>query len=200
MKTEIFANLDAFLARKDKMTNGVSQYFADMHPNYKTDNKKNKGCWNCNHCNYCDYCSDCTTCTDCTECYECHKCYDCRGCTDCYYGIDFVNEQHEYNYPGFVPKIDNIHQELLRTLEQPENTLNMKDWHICMTAHCRAGWIVVIAGEEGRKLEMQTTTEFAATLIYRASSDIRVPRDTFYADDDTAMADIRDCAAMERAR
>jgi hypothetical protein len=44
----------------------------------------------------------------------------------------------------------------------------MAHWH-CGTTHCRAGWVVTLAGAAGKALEAATSTLHAAMLIYRAS-------------------------------
>ena len=97
-----------------------------------------------------------------------------------------------------VPKIESIHQTVLRAVEAP-NALNMKDWHTCVTTHCRAGWVVTIAGEKGKALEAASSTQFAAMQIYKASSGIRVSPVRFFETDVVAMADMRRCAELEKA-
>jgi len=80
----------------------------------------------------------------------------------------------------------------------PESALNMSSWH-CGTTHCRAGWVVTLAGDEGKKLESETDTCFAAMMIYKKSSpDIHVPPTRFFEDNKTAMADIVRCAEIEK--
>jgi hypothetical protein len=74
----------------------------------------------------------------------------------------------------------------------------MGSWHsACRTTHCRAGWVVELAGEAGKALEKATTTEFAAMQIYHKSSPIHVPPTRFYGSKEAAMADIIRCAAEE---
>lgn len=78
---------------------------------------------------------------------------------------------------------------------QPK-ALNMSDWHTCGTTHCRAGWVVTLAGEDGRKLERFFNTELAALLIYRESgSPINPSR--FYDSDTDALADMAKLAGVE---
>lgn len=76
----------------------------------------------------------------------------------------------------------------------------MGSWHACETTHCRAGWVVHLAGESGKALEQQTSTPFAAMMIYKASSDIRVSPVRFYETDTVAMADMKRCAELEAAQ
>ena len=45
----------------------------------------------------------------------------------------------------------------------------MGQWHKCSTTHCRAGWVVHLAGEAGYALERFHNPLLAAQLIYSAS-------------------------------
>ena len=74
----------------------------------------------------------------------------------------------------------------------------MSTWHSCETTHCRAGWVVKLAGEEGEKLEKFHNTPLAASLIYKASSPYKVTMPRFYEDNETAMADIKRMADLEK--
>jgi hypothetical protein len=75
----------------------------------------------------------------------------------------------------------------------------MADWHTCDTTHCRAGWVVHLAGEEGKKLESAIGTPLAAIKIYRASSDIEVKWVLrFFESDEEAMEDMKRCAELEK--
>jgi hypothetical protein len=82
---------------------------------------------------------------------------------------------------------------------QQKDALDMRDWHTCETTHCRAGWVVTLAGEAGKALEKQTSTLFAAMRIYKESSPIRVSPVRFYDSNEAALADIRRCAEEEAA-
>jgi hypothetical protein len=73
----------------------------------------------------------------------------------------------------------------------------MSDWHTCNTTHCRAGWVVHLAGEKGYALEKETSTLFAAMQIYKASSDIRVSPTRFYESNEQGIADMKRCAEIE---
>jgi hypothetical protein len=73
----------------------------------------------------------------------------------------------------------------------------MGSWHTCDTVHCRGGWVIALAGAAGKKLEEQTSSEFAAMAIYHTSSAIKVSPVRFYEANDVAMADIRRCASEE---
>ena len=80
------------------------------------------------------------------------------------------------------------------------NALNMSDWHTCDTTHCRAGWVVTLAGEAGKTLETYWTTNHAAWLIYRASDPgIVGHRPNFFATNDEALADMKRLADQEAA-
>ncbi len=73
----------------------------------------------------------------------------------------------------------------------------MATWHTCDTTHCRAGWVVHLAGDAGKKLEQHTSTQFAAMAIYKASSPIRVSPPRFFETNEVAMADMERCAKEE---
>jgi len=167
------------------------------------------GCSDCRNCSYCSYCSDCSycsgcsNCSDCSYCSGCSNCSGCRGCSNCSGCRGLRNaspfEQSEKNPDaGFkVPIIENIHTKVLAVIEVPGHELKMDTWHTCDTIHCRAGWVVFLAGKEGAELERVTSTAFAATQIYAKSSPIRVSPPRFYEENDVALADIKRCAELE---
>lgn len=68
----------------------------------------------------------------------------------------------------------------------------MSTWHTCAQTHCRAGWAVQLAGEEGSALEAFYNTPLAAMLIYDASSDrdYKISPCRFHDDNDAALADM----------
>ena len=89
-----------------------------------------------------------------------------------------------------IPIIPEIDAQILAAIENG-GTLEMEDWHTCDTTHCRAGWVIHLAGENGRLLEMRVGSAAAGALIYQAS---RGSYPDFYALNDVAMADLRQCA------
>lgn len=95
-------------------------------------------------------------------------------------------------------KIKNIHSAVYAAASKPD-ALNMSEWHTCDTTHCRAGWVVALAGEGGRALEWAYGTPAAAALIYMASDPTleRVP--DFYCGNSEALDDMRRLAEAERA-
>ncbi len=97
-----------------------------------------------------------------------------------------------------IPKIEGIHSKVANAVSA-DGALEMGIWLVCETTHCRAGWVVHLAGEDGKKLESQTSTEFAAMMIYKESSDIRVSPTRFYESNEVAMADILRCAELEKS-
>jgi hypothetical protein len=98
---------------------------------------------------------------------------------------------------GFkVPVIENIHTKVLEAVTAPK-ALNMSEWHTCDTTHCRAGWVVHLAGAPGYELEKKTTTLFAAMQIYHKSSEIPVSPVRFFDSNDQALDDIKKCAELE---
>ena len=94
-----------------------------------------------------------------------------------------------------VPKIENIHSKVY-TAASAENALDMGMWHACETTHCRAGWVVHLAGDAGKALEARFNTELAAMLIYRESgSPINPAR--FYDSGPAALEDMKRLADAE---
>jgi hypothetical protein len=185
MSNKIFENYQEFLLREDKSENGVSVKFSTENPNWESENEKNEMCWNCIDC------SDCMGCIGCIGCIDATDCIDCIDCSDC---SDLKNNTESF----YIPKIENIHQKLLEKVESKSDSLNMSTWHTCDTTHCRAGWIVNLAGEEGYKLESETSTCFAAMMIYKSSSKIRVFPPRFFETNEIAMKDIVRCAELEK--
>lgn len=98
-----------------------------------------------------------------------------------------------------IPTIENIHTRVLEAVSQP-NALDMSDWHKCNTTHCRAGWVVHLAGAAGYELERFHNTALAAQLIYRQSSpSLPVSPVHFFEPNEAAMADIKAMAERESA-
>ena len=68
----------------------------------------------------------------------------------------------------------------------------MSAWHKCEKTHCRGGWVVTLAGPEGRALEEFFGAELAARKIYRASClGFEINPSRFYDDNDAALADMK---------
>jgi hypothetical protein len=88
-----------------------------------------------------------------------------------------------------IPRIENIHQKIFAAVSQP-GALNMGNWHSCETTHCRAGWVITLAGEAGKKLEQFHNPELAAMLIYRESG-YHINPARFYDTNEAAMEDMR---------
>ena len=98
-----------------------------------------------------------------------------------------------------APKIENIHQKVYAAASAP-GALDMGDWHICDTTHCRAGWVTHLAGEEGSTLENRIGTAAAATLIYLASDPAIDRMPNFYCGNYEALEDMKRMAEAEAAR
>jgi hypothetical protein len=99
-----------------------------------------------------------------------------------------------------APKIKNIHQAVYAAASAPD-ALDMGQWHnACGTAHCRAGWAVVLAGEAGKALEAKIGTPAAATLIYLASDPELDRFPSFYCGNAEALADMKARAEAEAAK
>jgi len=122
----------------------------------------------------------------------CSDCSDCSGCSD----LENATPVAEINNLMQIPVINNIHKELLDAVTSEGCHLNMGSWHTCETTHCRAGWIVTLAGEPGRALEAKTSTLFAAQQIYKKSGYPISPC-RFFDSDEAAMVDMQRLAAAE---
>jgi hypothetical protein len=102
----------------------------------------------------------------------------------------------EANLSG-APVIEDIHAKVYAATSQP-GALDMGQWH-CGTSHCRAGWVVTLAGKEGLDLEAKIGTPAAAIAIYMASDPERWRTERlpdFYCDNDTALADMARMAGV----
>ena len=70
-------------------------------------------------------------------------------------------------------------------------------WHTCETTHCRAGWVVHLAGEAGYELERRTSALFAAQQIYKASG-YEISPVRFFDSNEDAMADMKKLAEVSQ--
>ena len=93
-----------------------------------------------------------------------------------------------------VPQIPEIHVRLWEAIETANHQLDMTYWHSCDTTHCRAGWVVHLAGAAGYALERQIGPNAAAALIYQLSDPALERLPNFFASDFDAMEDIRTTA------
>jgi len=98
-----------------------------------------------------------------------------------------------------VPSIENIHQKVYAAASAP-NALDMSDWHTCDTTHCRAGWVVTLAGQDAKALEEKIGTGPAATLIYLKSDPNIGNIPDFHCSYDAAMEDMKRLADLEASR
>jgi hypothetical protein len=72
----------------------------------------------------------------------------------------------------------------------------MDTWHTCEKTHCRAGWVVTLAGDEGRKLEAFYNTLLAAMMIYDASAPgFKINPGRFFDTNEDALADMQRLAS-----
>lgn len=153
-------------------------------------------CSNCRNCSYCSNCSNCSDCSYCSDCSGCSDCSDCSGCSDCCDCSDCSNCSDQWFGEQFdVPIIADIHQKVFHAASEP-GALDMGQWHTCETTHCRAGWVVHLAGDAGYGLESQTSTLFAAQQIYKASG-YRISPNRFFDTNDASMADMQRLAEID---
>jgi hypothetical protein len=98
-----------------------------------------------------------------------------------------------------IPVIENIHAKVYEAASG-QKALDMGNWHTCTTTHCRAGWVVHLAGEAGYALERFHNTPLAAQLIYDASDTSRSMNPCrFYDDNEAAMSDMKRLALGDGA-
>lgn len=145
-------------------------------------------------CRNCSDCSRCSRCSGCSDCSDCSRCYGCSGCSRM---ID-VAGYSPAKVMAEIPVVEGIHQKLLTAITAEGCNLDMSDWHTCETAHCRAGWVVHLAGKPGYDLQRLTSASHAAQQIYKASG-YEISPNRFYDDDDKAMANIKELAELENA-
>ena len=87
-----------------------------------------------------------------------------------------------------VPKIEDLDAKIVAAIECG-GKLDMNQWHTCETTHCRAGWAITLAGEDGIALEKKFGSAAAGALIYAKSTpDAKIPN--FYASNKEAMEDL----------
>lgn len=137
-------------------------------------------------------CSNCSDCRSCSNCSYCRSCSDCRSCSYC----RSCSEKSDSKLPP-VPVIADIHNAVLSAVTKDGCALDMSAWHACETSHCRAGWVVFLAGKEGKSLEDATSTLFAAMQIYQASG-YEISPCRFFDSDEEAMADMKRLAELEQ--
>ena len=143
----------------------------------------------------CDNCTNCSDCSGCSDCYGCFGCSDCSRCYDCYdlKGASPVEGNAESIE---VPVIPNIHKAVYEAASQP-TALAMENWHTCANTHCRAGWVVTLAGPAGKALESRYDTLLAAMKIYDASDpNFKINPCRFFDDNEAALADMKRLAEL----
>ena len=68
-------------------------------------------------------------------------------------------------------------------------------WHTSEKTHCRGGWVITLAGAEGRALEAFFDTPLAARMIYDASCPgYLINPCRFYDSNEDALEDMRKLA------
>jgi hypothetical protein len=100
-----------------------------------------------------------------------------------------------------VPVIEGIHKKVYEAASKPY-ALDMGNWHktdACGTTHCRAGWVVALAGGGGRAMEFCLGTPAAAALIYMASDPKIEKIPNFYSGNQEALDDMKRLADAEAA-
>jgi hypothetical protein len=74
-------------------------------------------------------------------------------------------------------------------------------FHTCEKTHCRAGWVVTLAGQQGKALEQRFDSVVAAMKIYDASSTLtKVSPVRFFENNDVALNDMKRMAELEKSQ
>jgi tRNA A37 threonylcarbamoyladenosine biosynthesis protein TsaE len=101
-----------------------------------------------------------------------------------------------------VPFVENVHRRVYEVIIENPKSFNMGVWHgqnSCGTTHCRAGWVIELAGEQGYALQKQTSPTFAALQIYKASCpELPVSPYRFHESNELALANIKEYAEKEQ--
>jgi hypothetical protein len=97
-----------------------------------------------------------------------------------------------------VPVVADLHAKVFTAASATE-ALNMDEWHTCANTHCRAGWVVTLAGQAGKDLEKFHDTALAAMLIYDASCPgYKINPARFFDDNEAALEDMRKLAEAQK--
>jgi hypothetical protein len=90
--------------------------------------------------------------------------------------------------------VADLHKRIYEAASRPE-ALDMTAWHTCKKTHCRAGWVIALAGPEGRALEQRFDTSLAAMKIYDASCPgYKINPARFFDSNEDALADMKKLA------
>ena len=74
-------------------------------------------------------------------------------------------------------------------------------WHTCDTTHCRAGWVIVLAGSVGKELESFYGTLLTAMKIYDASCPgFKINPCRFFDTDEDALNDMKSLVEEEEGK
>ena len=163
------------------------------------------GCSDCSGCSRCSDCSDCSGCSRCSDCSRCSRCSGCSGCSRCSgcsdcsgcSGCSGKEIQNPTPQPT-IPLIPDIHKAVFAAASDP-NHFDMGAFHSpCGTTHCRAGWVIALAGADGAALESYWGSDHAAWLIYWASDPAIDRRPDFYTRNATALEDMARLAGASK--
>lgn len=93
-----------------------------------------------------------------------------------------------------VPVVVDLHSKIYSAASQ-QGALDMGSYHRCETTHCRAGWVITLAGVEGKRLEERLGSLVAAIKIYDASCPgFEINPCRFFDSNEKALEDMRKLA------
>lgn len=126
---------------------------------------------------------------NCRDCTNCSRCSGCSGLNNA------APTEGAESIPAIpVPIIENLHQKVYAAASATD-ALDMDAWHTCETTHCRAGWVVTLAGEQGKQLEKRFGPLLAAMKIYDASRPgYKINSCRFFDSNEDALQDMRQLA------
>ena len=134
--------------------------------------------------------NNCKNSVNCSDCLRCSGCSDCLRCS----GKEIQNPTPQPT----IPLIPDIHKAVFAAASDP-NHFDMGAFHSpCGTTHCRAGWVIALAGADGAALESYWGSGHAAWLIYWASDPAIDRRPDFYTRNVTALEDMARLAGASK--
>lgn len=90
-----------------------------------------------------------------------------------------------------APQLESLDAKILAAIAGGK--LEQQTWHTCKTTHCRAGWAIIVAGEQGALLEKRLGPPAAAAALYTAAG-LPIP-DFYNMNNEEVLAQIKDAAA-----
>jgi hypothetical protein len=98
-----------------------------------------------------------------------------------------------------IPKVAEPYSQIRDILATNSGRLYMGIWHsACGSAHCLAGWVIHLAGDDGYELEGRVGPDKAARMILLKSCPSTFYLPNFYCSGRTMHNTIEELAALEK--